>query len=91
MSRLLLTMNDTLLLIISNTLTAVTSWFVTKKKSQAETDNIVLKNLELSINVYKTIIDDLKKEIHELNIKIEKLEQKVEELMDENKKLKTNI
>jgi len=84
-------MNDTLLLIISNTLTAVTSWFVSKKKSQAETDNIVLKNLELSINVYKTIIDDLKKEIHELNIKIDKLEQKVEELMDENKKLKTNI
>ena len=84
-------MNDTLLLIISNTLTAVTSCLVSKKKSEAETDNIVLKNLELSINVYKTIIDDLKKEIHELNLKIDQLEKKVEELMDENKKLKTNI
>ena len=49
------------------------------------------RHLTHSIVSIRNYIDDLKKEIHELNIKIDKLEQKVEELMDENKKLKTNI
>jgi len=39
--------------------------------------------------VYQTIIEDLKKEINELNIKVVQLEQKVTELMTENKKLKS--
>jgi len=84
-------MNDTLLLLISNSLTGIASWFVSKKRSQAETDNQVLKNLELSIALYKQIIDDLKSEIHQLNQKIDQLEEKVEELIQENIKLKTNI
>lgn len=86
-------MNENILLIISNALTAVAAWFVGRRKSNAETDNQVLRNLELSINLYKQIIDDLKKEIHELNIKIQELESKVDALSQENKKLKkqTNI
>jgi TolA-binding protein len=84
-------MNDTLLLILSNSLTAVASWFAGKRKSNAETDNQVLKNLELSISVYRQIIEDLKQEIHQLNQKIDVLEEKVEELIKENIKLKTNI
>ena len=93
MSRLLLIMNDTLLLILSNTITAIASWFAGKRRSNAETDNQVLRNLELSISLYKQIIDDLKQEIHELNLKIQDLEKKVEELMAENKHLKkrTNL
>jgi peptidoglycan hydrolase CwlO-like protein len=81
-------MNDTLILLISNALTAVASFFIGKRKTDAETDNMVLKNLELSINLYKQIIDDLKKEIHDLNLQVQTLEKKVEELMTENKKLK---
>ena len=81
-------MNTDLLLIISNILTGVASFFVGKRRSNAETDNQVLRNLELSIGLYKNIIDDLKQEIHELNNKIQDLEKKVEMLMDENKKLK---
>lgn len=81
-------MNDTLLLLISNALTAVASFFVGKRKTDAETDNQVLKNLELSVNLYKQIIDDLKQEIHDLNLQVQQLEQKVEELMIENKKLR---
>ena len=81
-------MNTELLLIISNILTGVASFFVGKRRSNAETDNQVLRNLELSIGLYKNIIDDLKQEIHELNNKIQDLEKKVELLMDENKKLK---
>ena len=81
-------MNTEILLLISNALTGVAGFFVGKRRSDAETDNQVLRNLELSIGLYKNIIDDLKEEIHELNIKIQTLEKKVEELMAENRKLK---
>jgi peptidoglycan hydrolase CwlO-like protein len=84
-------MNDTLILFISNTLTAVAGWFVGRKRQQAETDNQTLKNLELAVNIYKNLIDDLKEEIHQLNLKIQELERKVDELHAENKKLKANL
>ena len=76
------------ILLASNLLTGFAGWFVGRRKSNAETDNQVLKNLELSIGLYKNIIDDLKNEIHELNIKIQHLETKVENLVLENKKLR---
>jgi len=81
-------MNTEILLIISNTLTGIAGWFVGRRKSNAETDNQVLRNLELSIGLYKNIIDDLKEEIHQLNLKIQDLEKRVDALMTENKKLK---
>lgn len=81
-------MSTEILLLISNALTGIAAFFVGKRRSDAETDNQVLRNLELSIGLYKNIIDDLKQEIHELNIKIQHLETKVENLMSENKKLK---
>ena len=82
-------MNDNLILIISNLLTAATAWYMGRKRQQADTDNVILDNLAKSIHVYQIIIEDLKKEIHELNLKVVKLEEKVNELMDENKKLKS--
>jgi archaellum component FlaC len=81
-------MSTELLLIISNALTSAATWFVTRKKQQADTDNQVLRNLELSVNIYVKIIEDLKKEIHELNNKVNDLEKMVEKLMDENRRLK---
>ena len=81
-------MSTEILLIISNMLTGVAGFFVGKRRSDAETDNQVLKNLELSIGIYVKIIEDLKSEIHELNIKVQDLEKKVENLMAENRKLK---
>lgn len=81
-------MNTEILLVISNVVTGVVGWFVGKKKADAETDNQVLRNLELSVNLYRAIIDDLKKEIEALNIKIQQLEGKIDELHEENKKLK---
>lgn len=81
-------MNTELILLISNALTGIAAFFVGKRRSDAETDNQVLKNLELAVGVYVKIIEDLKTEIHELNIKVQELEKKVEDLMTENKKLK---
>jgi peptidoglycan hydrolase CwlO-like protein len=84
-------MNETLLLLVSNILTGLGAWFAGKRKVTAETDNQVLRNLELAIGLYKTLIDDLKNEISELNFKIQQLEKKVDELHNENKKLKSKI
>jgi peptidoglycan hydrolase CwlO-like protein len=81
-------MTTEILLLISNVLTGVAGFFVGKRRSDAETDNQVLKNLELSINLYKQMIDDLKAEIHELNNKVQHLQKMVDELMLENRKLK---
>lgn len=82
-------MNQELLLIISNALTGIAAWFVGHKKQQAETDNSVLRNLEIAVNVYKTIIEDLKIEIQQLNVKVQELEKKIDELHEENKRLKS--
>lgn len=81
-------MNTEILLIISNVMTGIAGWFVGRRKVSAETDNQVLRNLELSINLYKQMIDDLKAEIHELNNKVQHLQKMVDELMIENRKLK---
>jgi peptidoglycan hydrolase CwlO-like protein len=81
-------MSNELLLLISNTLTGVAAWFVGRRKINADTDNQVLKNLELSIGLYQEIIQDLKKEIESLNIKIQQLETKMDDLYKENKELK---
>lgn len=72
----------------SNVVVAVFSYFSGKRKTDADTDNSILKNLEISINIYQEIISDLKIEIQNLNLKIQDLEDKIDELHEENKKLK---
>jgi peptidoglycan hydrolase CwlO-like protein len=74
--------------IVLTIVTTLIGYFVGKRKSNAETDNQVLRNLELSIGLYKNIIDDLKGEIKELNIKVQELQKTVDTLMIENKQLK---
>jgi prefoldin subunit 5 len=67
------------------------TWFVSRRKQQVDVENQVLRNLELSINLYRDIIEDLKKEIESLNIKVQQLEQKIDELHKENKILKSKV
>jgi peptidoglycan hydrolase CwlO-like protein len=81
-------MNEGLILIISNALTAFASFFVGRRKSEADSDNIILNNLAASIQIYQTIIESLKEEIHQLNIKVDQLEKKVDLLTEENTKLR---
>lgn len=82
-------MSSEIILLISNALTGVAAFLVGKRRTNAETDSVVLKNLELSVNLYAQIIRDLKTEIESLNIKIQDLEKKVDLLHAENKKLKS--
>lgn len=84
-------MNETILLFLSNALTASAAWYVGKRKTNAETDNLVLSNLEKSMSIYQDLIQNLKEEIHQLNNKIQDLESKVDMLMEENRQLKKNL
>jgi peptidoglycan hydrolase CwlO-like protein len=81
-------MSNELLLLISNLLTATASFFVGRRKMNAESDNQILRNLELSINIYAELVRNLKEEIESLNIKIQQLETKMDDLYKENKELK---
>jgi peptidoglycan hydrolase CwlO-like protein len=81
-------MSNELLLLISNVLTATASFFVGRRKMNAESDNQILRNLELSINIYAELVRNLKEEIESLNIKIQHLETKMDDLYKENKELK---
>ena len=74
--------------IVMTVVTTLIGYFVGRRRTNADTDNQILRNLELSIGIYTKIIEDLKSEIHQLNHKVQDLENKVEELMKENKKLK---
>lgn len=82
-------MNDNLILIVSNAITGIATFLVSKRQKQTVLENSILDNLSKSIGVYQTIIEDLKEEIHQLNLKVVKLEEKVTKLMDENKKLRS--
>ena len=84
-------MNTEILLILSNSITALAGFFIGKRKQEADTDNAVIRNLELAVNLYGKIIDDLKTEIQGLNIKIQDLEKKIDELHTENKRLKGHL
>lgn len=81
-------MNENLILILSNALTGVASFLVSKRMSNAQTDNQILKNLELAMSVYQTLCENLKDEIVNLNLKIQDLEKKIDELHEENKILR---
>ena len=81
-------MNEGIVLIISNALTAFASFFFGRRKTEADSDNAILNNLATSIQIYQTIIESLKEEIHQLNIKVDQLEKKVDLLTEENTKLR---
>ena len=79
---------DTTITFLISTITGVITFFVGMRRGRAETESVLLQNLEKSINLYQVIIDDMGEQVGALKLKIEKLEVKVEELLEENKKLK---
>ena len=75
----------------SNAVVAVITFLFSKRKQNAEIDTNVISNLEKSIMVYAKIIDDLKSEITQLNVKILDLETKIDNLQRENEKLRLKL
>lgn len=73
--------------VIVTALTGFLTFLLGQRRGKKEVESIHLQNLEKSIQIYQTIINDLKKEIEKLNTKVESLETMVDELMLENQKL----
>lgn len=82
---------DIIFTFITSTLTGVITYFLGRKKANAELENNLLNNLEKGIHIYKIIIEDLKLQMTTMNEKIEELENKVDSLLTENAELKTML
>lgn len=63
-----------------------------QRKSNAETDRVVIENVKEIIAVYNQTIDDLKQEVAEMKKTIKDYEQQIKLLQDEvHKCLKTRV
>lgn len=76
-----------LVTIIVTAITGFLTFIVGINRGRKEIESVHLQNLEKSIEIYKTIIDDLRDEIKILNDRVEVLQGMVNELMIENQKL----
>ena len=79
---------STILTIISSAGTGFITFFLGLRKGKAETEGLVITNLERSVGLYQTILDDMKRELEQLRLEVDKLETKVQELLKENAELK---
>lgn len=80
-----------LLTLIITTATGLLTFLLGQQRGKKEIESVHLQNLEKSIQIYKTIIDDLRDEIKILNDRVEVLQSMVNELMMENHKLQSMI
>jgi predicted nucleic acid-binding Zn-ribbon protein len=74
--------------LVISSVSSITTYFIGLRKSRKEIESITLINLEKSLEIYKSMIDDLTGRINQLNIQVKTLNDKVDELMEENYKLK---
>lgn len=74
--------------VIIPAVTSFLSFLLGQQRGKKEIESITLTNLEKSVQIYQTIINDLKEEISKLNIKVDELQDKVDSMMEENLKLK---
>lgn len=71
--------------------TAGVSYFLGYKQNKANVESVQLDNLEKSIKIYQTIIQDLSSKVENLSNQVVKLEIQIDALMKENKQLKNRI
>jgi peptidoglycan hydrolase CwlO-like protein len=81
-------MDNTLITMIASSFSGVAAFLVGQRKARKEVESMSLQNIEDSIKIYKTIIDDLKNNIMELQKQVDILQNKVDNLMEENHQLK---
>ena len=74
--------------LLISSVSSVITYFIGLRKSRKEIESITLINLEKSLEIYKSMIDDLTGRINQLNTQVKALNDKVDELMAENYRLK---
>jgi predicted RNase H-like nuclease (RuvC/YqgF family) len=77
--------------VIIPAITGLLTFFLGQQRGKKEIESISLQNLEKSVQIYQTIIQDLKEEITSLNKKVDELQGKVDEMMKENHELKKTL
>lgn len=73
--------------IVIPAITGFLTFLLGQQRGKKEIESITLTNLEKSVAIYQTIVQDLKDEITSLNKKIDELQSKVDEMMKENHEL----
>lgn len=74
--------------VIIPAVTGFLTFLLGQQRGKKEIESITLSNLEKSVQIYQTIISDLKDEIINLNRKVDELQDKVDSMMEENHQLK---
>lgn len=74
--------------VVFTSITGFLTFLLGLRKGKAETESVLLQNLEKSIQIYQVIVDDMNEQIQGLNAKIDLLETKLEHLLKENAELK---
>lgn len=71
--------------------TALVTFFTTKRKYKAESESIEYKNMQTILDTYKRELEAMNKRIDDYVSKINELEKKVKDLINENVSLKGEI
>lgn len=66
--------------IIIPAITGAITFVLGLKRGKAETESVVLQNIERAVGVYQTIIENLRDEIINLNAKVDELQQKLDDM-----------
>jgi peptidoglycan hydrolase CwlO-like protein len=74
--------------IVIPAITSSITFFLGIQRGKKEVDGLHLQNLEKSVQIYQTIINDLKSELESLQGKVDELQVKVDIMMKENDNLK---
>jgi len=83
-AQIVFNMKEILLMVIPSTLAYLYGY----KRNKVKLEHDRLSNLEKSIEIYQTIVNDMGKKIESLSKEINKLELKIQDLIKENKQLK---
>ena len=79
---------ENLITFVISSITGIVTYLLGVRKARKETDGLALNNIEKSLDIYNTIIGDLRGQIEDLLDKVQVLEDKIDELKTENDELK---
>ena len=69
--------------LISSIITGWASWFITRKKYNAEVDQTLVQNMKSSLDFYKQLSDDNRERLQEVLKRNDELEEEIKKLRDQ--------
>jgi regulator of replication initiation timing len=83
--------NNVLVPLIVGGVSALTSWFLARKKYNSEVDSNLIENMENSLEFYKTLSDDNRARLDSMMERNQTLERELQELRKQVLNLTLNI